>query len=238
MSDPFLNSLLRRMGGPPVVPTDADVRKIVANDPRFRNAWDETLKPLDVSRNLSPIAEGVYKSSGLTSQAPVTRKDTATPRKLADQRDMAWIHLGCAYEMLRISTDILSQYRIENNQPNLYVSSYCFDRVWLGGLSDWGTMIQGIELSQETACVRWLLNQLFVRRRQKTWWRLRRERVRVSDPSRPPSNDPADQITVSVFLPLGNRGTTFLRQGSVPTVAFSTDVKPPDHLTPAYEQFT
>lgn len=238
MNDPLQN-LFRRMGGPPVVPRDSDIQQIVRNDPRFRPSFDPDLPLLDTTKNSLPIAEGVYKDTTLVSQKPITRDQAKRARQLAGRADVAWLHLGCVYELLRISTDVISQFQIENKQPHLHVESYSFDRTWIEGLQSWGTMIQGVDVVQAENLVRWLLNQLFVRRSQKTWWRLRRERILVSDPSQPLSSNPADQISVSVFLPLGNRGITCLdTSGTCPRIWFNSQVRPPDRLTPDISEFS
>jgi len=238
MTDP-LENLLGRMGRPPAVPRDSEIRAIVEKDPRFRLSLDPNLPAIDTSSNRVPVREGVYKDQLLTSRVPLTREEATAGRRLAGRTDITWIHLGCLYEMVRVRTDVLAQYQIENKQPNMHVESHRFDQPWLHGLQSWGTLLQGIDPTLEADCVRWLLNQLFVRRTTRTWWRLRRERVTISDPTRAPITNPLDQIQVSVFLPLGSRGSTVLRScENGYHVFFDPTLQPPGHLTPELDQFT
>lgn len=135
------------------------------------------------------------------------------------------VHLGAAYECIKLSVDLLEQYH--NETGTTYLDSLFLSRAVLTGVTSWQNILQQVDTAIYDDLNEWLIVQLFVRRdangKIASWWRLRRQSVVV------PYDlfDITKTVVIHYYLPFGNLGRCELDNGLwCPHIQFIAGAEP------------
>jgi len=171
--------------------------------------------------------------------SPVQIVLAGVPRyRLSRCRDMFFLNLGCAYELVKLTADLLEQYAAER-RISFEIDDFEVRHPIVTGLKEWSFIIQAVPLSLRDDLIKWLEAQTFIRR-PRVWWRLRHLEMKIPDPGVIEvggTAGPDDFIDVSFFLPFGTRGTAGLTRPAdrpfvPPTLKFDVKYPIPPEICP------
>jgi len=177
--------------------------------------------------------------------APMQIVTAGAPRfRLSRCRDLFFFNLGGAYELVKLTSDVLEQYAAEKGL-SFEISDFQLRQPLFTGLKEWSFILQALPLQLKADFIQWTEAQTFIRKPLRVWWRLRHVEMKLPDPGVLEvggTAGPEDFIDVSFFMPFGNRGTAGLsrfidRPFAPPVLKFDPSYPIPDEVKPPSNVF-
>lgn len=137
----------------------------------------------------------------------IRRESSANSRRLSDITGYSFYTLGPVYAATKIKFDIVGNYgnmvTLDVPRVLLTLNTRLFDN-----LGPWNTVLEGLPTAHARQLVRFMETQTAMDVSTNTYWRFEAIQVTMPDPlgiDRLDIVGPADDVTITVFVPTGNR---------------------------------
>lgn len=179
------------------------------------------------------LKPGVSKANEVVDIAPAAA--VSARFTLTDRKDMLWFHLGSVYELVGVPTDMMAQFCTDCSLDRKQIVDISTRRLVCYGTQDHNNIVQGMPANWEPKLEGWILNLLFTRKEQKQWWRVKRRKMPIIDPTVTSVISAAQIVNVHFLVPYGSQGSTLVIAGSadgIPSLTFAPGIKPPEGTEP------
>jgi hypothetical protein len=152
-------------------------------------------------------AKGKKIGEGSIEVVGIRRESSANSRRLSDITGYSFYTLGPVYAATKIKFDIVGNYGnlVTLDVPRVLLT---LRTSLFTNLGPWNTVLEGLPTGHVRQLVRFMETQTAMDISTNTYWRFEAMQVTMPDPIGVDRMDivgPADNVTITVFVPTGNR---------------------------------